>query len=249
MIFPPDMRHIWRYEPLEKGKTTFPSSMRHLSGRFLRAVRRMGWPRICGESAGDTPRPRRSEDFRRSATGFGRRRGYGLARGFPRIRSPSTQDRSDPPSRRNHWPDSLGIPSREEIPDQGLQVVMNSDADRRAQADKPENALKLASLALAIARRLRGERCRSRLQGWCWGHLGNARRVATDFNGADKAFTRAWQLWRAGEPAEPAEPEWLPEWLLLSLEASLRHRSTASSRRARTGTRELGADVLCLAPI
>jgi tetratricopeptide (TPR) repeat protein len=49
--------------------------------------------------------------------------------------------------------------------------------------------------------------------------VGNARRVATDFDAAGEAFVRAWQLFRAGEPVEPG---WLPEWLLLSLEASLR---------------------------
>jgi tetratricopeptide (TPR) repeat protein len=93
-------------------------------------------------------------------------------------------------------------------------------ASLKAAADKPDVALELASLALAIAEKAPGEeRCRSRIQGWCWGHLGNARRVATDFDVADAAFARAWQLWRAGAPAEP---EWLPEWLLLSLEASLR---------------------------
>jgi transcriptional regulator with XRE-family HTH domain len=93
-------------------------------------------------------------------------------------------------------------------------------ASLKAAADKPEVALELASLALLIAEKAPGEeRCRSRLQGWCWGHLGNARRVATDFEGADTAFVHVWQLWHAGEPADP---EWLPEWRLLSLEASLR---------------------------
>lgn len=93
-------------------------------------------------------------------------------------------------------------------------------ASLKAAADKPEKALELARLALVTAEKApQEERCRSRLLGWCWAHLGNALRVATDFEGADKAFARAWLLWRAGEPAEP---EWLPEWLLLSLEASLR---------------------------
>jgi tetratricopeptide (TPR) repeat protein len=63
-----------------------------------------------------------------------------------------------------------------------------------------------------------GQGWRPRLQGYCWAHLANARRVATDFDGAHEAFARAWELWRAGE----ADPDWLPEWRLLSLEASLR---------------------------
>ncbi|HSS78727.1 MAG TPA: hypothetical protein VLV54_18555, partial [Thermoanaerobaculia bacterium] len=53
----------------------------------------------------------------------------------------------------------------------------------------------------------------------CWGHIGNARRVATDFDSADEAFAQAWKLWRSGSGIES---ELLPEWRLLDLEASLR---------------------------
>jgi tetratricopeptide (TPR) repeat protein/transcriptional regulator with XRE-family HTH domain len=94
------------------------------------------------------------------------------------------------------------------------------EASLKAASDKPANALELAALALVAAEKAPAEeRWSWRLQGWCWGHLGNARRVATDFDGADEAFTRASQLWEAGEPTES---EWLPEWRLLSLKASLR---------------------------
>ena len=94
------------------------------------------------------------------------------------------------------------------------------EASLQAAADKPANALEFASLALVAAEKALGEeRWSWHLRGWCWGHLGNARRVVFDFDGADLAFARAWQLWAAGEPAEPG---WLPEWRLLSLEASLR---------------------------
>ncbi|MBW8876706.1 MAG: hypothetical protein JF614_17215 [Acidobacteria bacterium] len=55
-----------------------------------------------------------------------------------------------------------------------------------------------------------------RAQGYCWGHVANARRVGNDLSGADEAFVRAWDLWRAGGESD------LAEWRLLDLEASLR---------------------------
>jgi tetratricopeptide (TPR) repeat protein/transcriptional regulator with XRE-family HTH domain len=107
-------------------------------------------------------------------------------------------------------------------------AVRLCEASLKAAADKPAAALELAALALLIAEKAPGEeRFGRRLQGWCWGHVANARRVATDFDAAGEAFARAWQLWRAGEPAEPG---WLPEWLLLSFEASLRRAQRRFSK-------------------
>lgn len=94
------------------------------------------------------------------------------------------------------------------------------EASVRAAAHKPDEALHLADLAVLIATKSPGaEGWRSRLEGFCWAHLANARRVANDFAGADKAFARAWNLWRAGTVSAP---ELLPEWRMLDLEASLR---------------------------
>lgn len=90
----------------------------------------------------------------------------------------------------------------------------------RAAAHRADEALELADLALFIAGRVPGEKgWRSRLQGYAWAHVANARRVANDFDGADAAFAQAWSLWRAGA-GSPADL--LPEWRLLDLEASLR---------------------------
>ena len=92
------------------------------------------------------------------------------------------------------------------------------EASVRAAADSPQEALDLADLALFIAGRVEGgEDWRRRLEGYAWAHVANARRVANDFAGADEAFVRAWDLWRAG-----MESDLLPEWRMLSLEASLR---------------------------
>ena len=89
----------------------------------------------------------------------------------------------------------------------------------RKAAHRPEEALDLADLALSIAERVPGpESWRSRVMGYCWAHVANARRVSNDHAGADEAFVRAWDLWRAGADAEGL----LPEWRLFDLEASLR---------------------------
>jgi tetratricopeptide (TPR) repeat protein len=81
-----------------------------------------------------------------------------------------------------------------------------------------EEALELAELALFIGEQAPEGR-RSRARSYCWAYIGNARRVATDFDAADEAFARSWNLRRAGEKSDP---ELLPEWRLLDLEASLR---------------------------
>src|SRR3954451_15214346 len=93
-------------------------------------------------------------------------------------------------------------------------------ASLRAAPHDAREALELAELALSIVQGLPAEEgLRSRAQGYCWAHVGNARRVGNDFAGADEAFVRAWDLWRAGSEAGT---ELFPEWRLLSLEASLR---------------------------
>jgi tetratricopeptide (TPR) repeat protein len=89
----------------------------------------------------------------------------------------------------------------------------------KAAADDARKALELAELALSIARRVPDEEGRARVEGYSWACLANARRVANDFDGADAAFARAWDLWQAGGEGDP---ELAPEWRLLSLEASLR---------------------------
>ncbi|HKI03231.1 MAG TPA: helix-turn-helix transcriptional regulator [Thermoanaerobaculia bacterium] len=99
-------------------------------------------------------------------------------------------------------------------------AVRVCEASVRAAADKPEAALELADLALRIAEQVLGEEgWRCRVKGYVWAHVANARRVANDFAGADEAFARAWDLWRAGAAVDP---DLLPEWRMFDLEASLR---------------------------
>jgi len=96
-------------------------------------------------------------------------------------------------------------------------VARVCEASVRAASHRVEVAMERAELALDIAERLPGE-AGLQARGYCLGHIGNVRRVATDFDSADEAFAQAWKLWRSGASIEP---ELLPEWRLLSLEASL----------------------------
>jgi tetratricopeptide (TPR) repeat protein len=92
------------------------------------------------------------------------------------------------------------------------------EASVRAAAHKVEEALELADLALFIAEKAPEQR-RPRALSYCWGFIGNAWRVATNFDAADEAFGKSWSLRPAGMDSDS---ELLPEWRLLDLEASLR---------------------------
>ena len=81
-------------------------------------------------------------------------------------------------------------------------------------------ALALAELALSIAERVEGMKIwRSRLTGYCWAHIGHARRICNDYETADEAFARGREFWGKGDDSGP---ELLAEWRPLAMEASLR---------------------------
>jgi transcriptional regulator with XRE-family HTH domain len=91
----------------------------------------------------------------------------------------------------------------------------------RAAANVAREALELADLGLRVAELAPGSAgWRKRLQGYAWGFVGSARRVASDLPGAEQACRRSWTLWGEGEGSDPAGL--LGEWRLLDLEASLR---------------------------
>jgi tetratricopeptide (TPR) repeat protein len=93
-------------------------------------------------------------------------------------------------------------------------------ASEKAAAADARHALDLAELALKFSTRVRGgEAWPSRLQGYAWAFVGNARRVANDLVGADKAFATSRKLWQAGRPEDVGV---LDESRILVLEASLR---------------------------
>lgn len=99
------------------------------------------------------------------------------------------------------------------------ELVCKESTD--AARDSADRAVELAGLALRIAELAPGDEAwRSRLQGYAWAHVGNARRVRSDLPGADEAFRRAKKLWKAGEAGDPGCL--LDEARMLGLEASLR---------------------------
>jgi tetratricopeptide (TPR) repeat protein len=116
-------------------------------------------------------------------------------------------------------------------------------ASIKAAANRADGALDLAKFAIFIADRVE-ETYRARTQGFCWGHYGNALRVGEDFDGADRAFVRAWERWHAGADTDP---ELLPKWWMYSLEASLRraqHRFPEALERLGRARACCGGDKL-----
>ncbi|HEV2853273.1 MAG TPA: tetratricopeptide repeat protein [Thermoanaerobaculia bacterium] len=90
----------------------------------------------------------------------------------------------------------------------------------RAAAHRADRAMELAKLALRVADLAPGsEPWRSRLQGYAWTFVANARRVQGDLPGAEEAFARADRLWKAGAPADPGV---MNGFRPLDLKASLR---------------------------
>jgi transcriptional regulator with XRE-family HTH domain len=99
-------------------------------------------------------------------------------------------------------------------------MVRICEASARAAAHDPGEALDLAELALSIAERVPGEEgWRSRVEGYAWAHVANARQAAGDVPGAAEALAEARDLWQAGAAADPGEL--IPEWRWIELEAAL----------------------------
>lgn len=86
---------------------------------------------------------------------------------------------------------------------------------RAVAANHPREALGLAELAVLIGEMAPGEEAwRRRLQGYALFHVANGWRVCNDVPAAEAALTRAWKLWREGEPGDPgllnpAVPPWI----------------------------------------
>jgi tetratricopeptide (TPR) repeat protein len=100
-----------------------------------------------------------------------------------------------------------------------LVVRVCRESVRRAAHDAAE-ALELAEFALFIAERCPGdESWRARIQAEAWGFLGNARRVANDFDEADAAFARSKKL---REAAVGCDSDLLDTSRLFDLEATFR---------------------------
>lgn len=90
----------------------------------------------------------------------------------------------------------------------------------RAAAHRASDAVELSRLALRAAELApEGEPWRSRLLGWVWAFVANARRVQGDLPGAEEGFLRSDRLLEAGVAAGPGP---LDAARPLDLKASLR---------------------------
>jgi tetratricopeptide (TPR) repeat protein len=90
----------------------------------------------------------------------------------------------------------------------------------RAAAHRADEAVELSRLALRVAELAPGgEAWRSRLLGWVWAFVANARRVQGDLPGAEEGFQRSDRLLEAGASSDPVL---LDSTRPLDLKASLR---------------------------
>jgi transcriptional regulator with XRE-family HTH domain len=90
----------------------------------------------------------------------------------------------------------------------------------RAAAHRADWAVELSGLALRVAELAPGpEIWRSRLQGYAWAFIANARRVQGDLPGAEDAFLHSNRFWDAGSASDPGL---LDASRLYDLKASLR---------------------------
>jgi transcriptional regulator with XRE-family HTH domain len=97
-------------------------------------------------------------------------------------------------------------------------AVTISHASERAAADRADDAVELAQLALEIAEQVPWEASRrERLIAYCRAYLANALRVANGLVAAGEMMAQAKEFWRHGTDPEGL----LEEWRLLDLEASL----------------------------
>jgi transcriptional regulator with XRE-family HTH domain len=78
------------------------------------------------------------------------------------------------------------------------------EESERAAAHRADEAMELARLALRAAELVPGnEAWRSRLLGWVWAFVANARRAQGDLPGAEEGFRRSDRLWEAGAAVDP----------------------------------------------
>lgn len=140
---------------------------------------------------------------------------------------------------------SLPAPDRRLLVEGGQEykgwafVARLCEESERAAAADSRRAVELAELAVRAAGLAPGEELwRQRLQGFAWAFLGNARRVAGDLPGADSAFGRSRDLWRAPALTDPGP---LEDWRVFDLEASLRREQRRWAEALRLHDRALAA--------
>lgn len=90
-----------------------------------------------------------------------------------------------------------------------------------SKASEQERCLELAELGVAVAEKVLGDEVfRSRLQGYAWACLAEARRGRDDLDGMDRALARSREHWKAASPDESDAVD--PKWILEIAEGSAR---------------------------
>jgi len=160
---------------------------------------------VAGRQAVTETRRRMTEAVRRERADLARRRAGELWQELQGM--PPRQRRQAVEEEERYW--TWGLAER---------LCFESE---RAAAHRADGALDLAGLALRIAELAPGgsEAWRSRLQGYAWAFVANARRVKGDLPGAEEAFQRSDRLWEAGAEGDPGV---LDASRVLDLKASLR---------------------------
>ncbi len=184
-------------------------------------------PEIPGSPVDPTPAERRS--IHRAAAGAGQKAaeatGERLAENARRLRTAQVRREAG-----EHWEalSRLSPMRRRAVVEAEPKYWTWAVAERlcaegaKAAAHRADRASELAKLALRVAELAPGsEPWRSRLQGYAWAFVANARRVEGDLPGAEEAFARSGRLWEAGVSADPGV---LDGSRPLDLKASLRRQ-------------------------
>ncbi len=130
-----------------------------------------------------------------------------------RLQGPSSSESEERAKARSVWErlGLLGRTHRRLLIEEGVEFqtwalceILCEESFARAEHDR-EEALDLAELAVQVAAKVGGEPAwRSRVQGYAWAHLGHARRLQGDREGAREALHRYRTLWRE-EVSAPAK--------------------------------------------
>jgi transcriptional regulator with XRE-family HTH domain len=143
---------------------------------------------IAGQQAAEATLEKLEENVRRLGAAQVRRQAGELWEGL--VRLPSKQRRAVVEAEPKYW--TWAVSER---------LCAESV---RAAAHRADEAAELAKLALRVAELAPGsEPWRSRIQGYVWAFIANARRVQGDLPGAEEAFLHSDRLWEAGAPADP----------------------------------------------
>ncbi len=134
--------------------------------------------------------------------------------GLDRGATPRAEDRLWAEALWQRWE---SLPDEERSHDQeiGADVLLGDErswalaerfclASAAAAANRADEALRLARLAVRLAERVPGEDWRLRLLGWVEPFLANAQRVGGDLAASARALARADDLWERGAAAAPA---------------------------------------------